>query len=219
MKQNLRKIQLAEKVIVELGMGDGQGLQRLVEEFSGDRTIAYVGIEKDKILAQQARMRVKSQNVMIINSMFEKSLVLFCDQCIDLVVMVLPDPDYIDPINLEKWGPFYGQIIHSKLKDSGVLKVVTEIINDLLEPVSDATYSTQVNWLIDAFFNLGFSLLTMKDGPPIGYASFYLDKFGADPQRIRIVTLDFVKLKKVPSQLVLSNNCRQFSDYTSTVFP
>jgi len=199
MKQNLRKIQLAEKVIVELGMGDGQVLQRLVEEYSGDGTVAYVGIEKDKILAQQARMRVKSQNVMIINSMFEQILVLFCDQCIDLAVMVLPDPDYIDPINHEKWGPFYGQIIHSKLKDSGVLKVVTEIINDLLEPVSDATYSTQVNWLIDAFFNLGFSLLTKKDGPPIGYVSFYLDKFGADPQRIRIVTLDFMKLKKVPS--------------------
>jgi len=117
MKQDLRKIQLAEKVIVELGMGDGRVLQRLVEEYSGNQTVAYVGIEKDKILAEQARMRVKSQNVLVINSMFEQILILFCDQCIDLAVMVLPDPDYIDPIHHEKWSPFYGQILHSKLKD------------------------------------------------------------------------------------------------------
>ena len=32
-------------------MGDGQVLQRLVEEYSVDGTVAYVGIEKDKILA------------------------------------------------------------------------------------------------------------------------------------------------------------------------
>ena len=131
----------------------------------------YVGIEKDKILADQARKRVNSQNVSIVNSKFEQILILFYDQCIDLVVMVLPDPDYIDPVHHEKWSPFYGQIIHSKLKDFGVLKIVTEIIDDLLEPVSDVTYSTQVNWLIDAFFNIGFRLLTKKDGPPIGYTS------------------------------------------------
>jgi hypothetical protein len=198
MKQDLRKIQLAEKVIVELGMGDGRVLQRLVEEYSGDRSVAYVGIEKDKILADQARMRVNSQNVSIVNSMFEQILILFYDQCIDLVVMVLPDPDYIDPVHHEKWSPFYGQLIHSKLKDFGVLKIVTEIIDDLLEPVSDVTYSTQVNWLIDAFFNLGFRLLIKKDGPPMGYTSLYLDKFRADPQRIRIVTLDFAKRSKSP---------------------
>ena len=198
MKQDLRKIQLAEKVIVELGMGDGRVLQRLVEEYSGDRSVAYVGIEKDKILADQARKRVNSQNVSIVNSKFEQILILFYDQCIDLVVMVLPDPDYIDPVHHEKWSRFYGQIIHSKLKDFGVLKIVTEIIDDLLEPVSDVTYSTQVNWLIDAFFNLGFRLLTKKDGPPMGYTSLYLDKFRADPQRIRIVTLDFAKRIKSP---------------------
>jgi hypothetical protein len=198
MKQDLRKIQLAEKVIVELGMGDGRVLQRLVEEYSGDRSVAYVGIEKDKILADQARMHVNSQNVSIVNSMFEQILILFYDQCIDLVVMVLPDPDYIDPVHHEKWSPFYGQLIHSKLKDFGVLKIVTEIIDDLLEPVSDVTYSTQVNWLIDAFFNLGFRLLIKKDGPPMGYTSLYLDKFRADPQRIRIVTLDFAKRSKNP---------------------
>jgi hypothetical protein len=198
MKQDLRKIQLAEKVIVELGMGDGRVLQRLVEEYSGDRSVAYVGVEKDKILADQARMHVNSQNVSIVNSMFEQILILFYDQCIDLVVMVLPDPDYIDPVHHEKWSPFYGQLIHSKLKDFGVLKIVTEIIDDLLEPVSDVTYSTQVNWLIDAFFNLGFRLLIKKDGPPMGYTSLYLDKFRADPQRIRIVTLDFAKRSKSP---------------------
>ena len=211
MKQDLRKIQLAEKVIVELGMGDGRVLQRLVEEYSGDVSIAYVGIEKNKILADQARMRVKSQNVSIVNSMFEQILILFYDQCLDLVVMVLPDPEYIDPIHHEKWSQFYGQIIHSKLKDSGVLKIVTEIIDDLLEPVSDVTYSTKVNWLIDAFFILGFRLLTKKDGPPMGYTSLYLDKFGADPQRIRIVTLDFVKRSKSPFHLMPANRTKLFS--------
>lgn len=198
MKQHLRKIQLAKKVIVELGMGDGRVLQRLVEEYSGNRSVAYVGIEKDKILADQARMRVISRNVWIVNSMFEQILILFYDQCIDLVIMVLPDPEYIDPVHHDKWRPFYGKLIHSKLKDFGVLRIVTEIIDDLLEAVSDVTYSTRVNWLIDAFFNLGFRLVAKKDGPPMGYTSLYLDKFGADPQRIRIVTLDFVKRSKSP---------------------
>jgi hypothetical protein len=125
--------------------------------------------------------------------MFEKTLILFYDESIDLIIMVLPDPNYIDPIHYDKWSEFYGQLVYSKLKRYGNLKIVTEIIDDLLEPVSDEIYSAQVNWLIKAFSDLGFKLINKKEGPPIGYSSIYLDKFGADSDRIRIVTLDLSK--------------------------
>jgi hypothetical protein len=192
MIDDLRKILRSEKVIVELGMGDGGVLQKLAEDQLGSQSVAYVGIEKDKNLADQARMRVKLQNITIINELFENTLIRFNDQSIDLIVMVLPDPEYIDPIYQQKWGSFY-KLIRSKLKDSGILKIVTEIIDDLLEPVSDENYSIHVNWLIKAFLDLGFKLLDRKDGSPLDYTSIFLDKFRGDPQRIRIVTLDFGK--------------------------
>lgn len=173
-------------------MGDGRVLQKLVEEHKGDSSIGYVGIEKDKQLTDLARMRVNIPNVTIINALFEHTMIHFCDQCIDIVVMVLPDPIYIDPVYHEKWIPFY-TLIHSKLKEFGVLKIVTEITDDLLGPVSDEVYSMHVTWLVKAFLRLGFKLLIQRDGPPLGYTSLFLDKFMADPQRIRIVTLDFVK--------------------------
>jgi hypothetical protein len=125
--------------------------------------------------------------------MFEKALILFCDKSIDLIIMVLPDPNYIDPIHYDKWSEFYGQLVYSKLKEYGILKIVTEIIDDLLEPVSDENYLAQVNWLIETFSHLGFKLINKKEGPPIGYSSIYLDKFGADSDRIRIVTLELAK--------------------------
>jgi hypothetical protein len=193
LKQYLRKFLQAEKVVVELGMGDGRLLEELAKEYKGDRTVLYVGIEKDKSLVNHARMRLNPQNVMLMNSMFEQTLILFYDQSIDLIIMVLPDPDYIDPIHYDKWSQFYRQLVYSKLKNCGILKIVTEIIDDLLEPVSDELYSRQVNWLIESFSDLGFRLIDKKDGPPIGYSSFYLDKFSADSDRIRIVTLDFGK--------------------------
>ena len=196
MKQSLQEILRAEKVIVELGIGDGRLLQDLAKKHRTTKSIAYIGIEKDKISAKQARMRVSSPNITIINSMFEESLTQFDDQSIDLVIMVLPDPDYIDPVHYDKWSPFYRSIIHSKLKQFGRLNIVTEIIDDLLEPVSDETYFTQVDWLISKFVGLGFKLLNKKNGPPTSYSSLYLDKFGADSQRIRIVTLAFVKIDR-----------------------
>jgi len=193
LKQYLRKFLQAEKIVVELGIGDGRLLADLAKEYEGEGTIAYVGIEKDKSLVNRARLRLNSQNAIVINSMFEKTLILFYDESIDLIIMVLPDPNYIDPIHYDKWSEFYGQLVYSKLKRYGNLKIVTEIIDDLLEPVSDEIYSAQVNWLIKAFSDLGFKLINKKEGPPIGYSSIYLDKFGADSDRIRIVTLDLSK--------------------------
>ncbi|HEY7570668.1 MAG TPA: class I SAM-dependent methyltransferase [Nitrososphaeraceae archaeon] len=193
MKQYLRKFLQAERIVVELGMGDGRLLAELAKEYEGDRSVAYVGIEKDKNLVNRAKMRLNSQSAIGINSMFEKTLILFHDKSIDLIIMVLPDPNYIDPIHYDKWSEFYGQLVYSKLKNYGILKIVTEIIDDLLEPVSDELYSRQVNWLIETFSGLGFRLIDKKDGPPNGYSSIYLDKFGADSARIRIVTLDLGK--------------------------
>ena len=88
MIDDLKKILRSEKVIVELGMGDGGVLQKLAEDQMGSQSVAYVGIEKDKNLADQARMRVKLQNVTIINELFENTLIRFNDQSIDLIVMV-----------------------------------------------------------------------------------------------------------------------------------
>ena len=62
-------------------------------------------------------------------------------------------PNYIDRAKESLWIPFY-QDIYKKLKEKGTLTIVTEITNDLLEPVTDNEFRTWKNWLICRFVNL-----------------------------------------------------------------
>jgi hypothetical protein len=105
---------------------------------------------------------------------------------------VLPDPEFIDIQNQYRWKKFYSVLNH-KLVANGSLRIVTELIDDLLQPVTADAYDTWVQEIIEIFGELGFSLIRVLDGSPLEYESECLRRFKQDPQRIRLATFDFTK--------------------------
>jgi hypothetical protein len=77
--------------------------------------------------------------------------------------------------------------------------MVTEIINDLLQPVTDSEFKIWKNWLINKFMSLGFIIKEFHDGSPEYFNSHYLEQFRGDTSRIRIVTLILIKPNFVQS--------------------
>lgn len=187
-------------VIVELGMGEGELLKLMVEnDFdinlqASRKTVRYIGIELDKKAFGVAKSLIKDGNhdILLLNGSFEQILPNFPDNSIDQLLEVLPDPVFIDKPYQRKWQIFY-DIAYSKLKNGGLLRLVTEITGDLFEPVSDAVYENWVEWLSQTFESLGFTILHRIDGAPMEYSSRCLKQFRGDPQRIRMVTFDLVK--------------------------
>lgn len=179
------------KVVVELGIGDGQLLEKVVRNQKSTNT-CYVGIEIDAKQIQVARDKLRENNVYLINESFEKVLSCFPDNYADEFIFVLPPPNYIDRAKESLWIPFY-QDIYKKLKEKGTLTIVTEITNDLLEPVTDNEFRTWKNWLICRFVNLGFMIKESFDDSPVYYSSHYLEQFRADRSRIKIITLILIK--------------------------
>lgn len=189
----------SSKVIVEVGMGDGRLLKKLVEKgsdinFDSNHTmLTYIGIELDRGQFEVAESHMKlDKNVILFNASFEEILPMFPDCYVDQILEVLPDPAYIDRSNHSRWQLFY-KIVYSKLKIGGLLRLVTEITDDLLEPVSDEVYENWVLWLSQIFRSIGFTTRDCIDRAPQEYSTRCLTQFTADPQRIRIVTLDLVK--------------------------
>ena len=80
------------------------------------------------------------------------------------------------------------------MKNYGLLELVTEITDDLLQEVSDQVYKRWVEWLTYTFQSMGFKRVTSREGAPPEYSSRCIDKFRADPKRIRMVTLDLKKI-------------------------
>jgi tRNA G46 methylase TrmB len=179
------------KVVVELGIGDGQLLEKVVRNQNSTRT-CYVGVEIDAKQIQVARDKLRENNVYLINESFEKILSCFPDNYVDEFIFVLPPPEYIDRSKESLWISFY-QDIYKKLKEKGTLTIVTEITNDLLEPVTDNEFRTWKNWLICKFVNLGFMVKESFDDSPVYYNSHYLEQFGGDRSRIKIITLILIK--------------------------
>jgi tRNA G46 methylase TrmB len=179
------------KVVVELGIGDGQLLEKVVRNQNSTRT-CYVGVEIDAKQIQVARDKLRENNVYLINESFEKILSCFPDNYVDEFIFVLPPPEYIDRSKESLWISFY-QDIYKKLKEKGTLTIVTEITNDLLEPVTDNEFRTWKNWLICKFVNLGFMVKESFDDSPVYYSSHYLEQFGGDRSRIKIITLILIK--------------------------
>jgi tRNA G46 methylase TrmB len=190
-------------VIVELGMGEGELLKLMVENGfdislqANRKPVRYIGIELDKKAFRVAKSRIKDdyENITLLNGSFEDILPHFPDNSISQILVVLPDPLFIDKPYQRKWNIFY-EIAYSKLKNGGMLRLVTETTNDLFEPVSDASYESWVDWLEQTFKSLGFTTLHRIDGAPPEYFSRCLTQFRGDPQRIRMVTLDLVKEPK-----------------------
>lgn len=180
-----------QKVIVELGIGDGQLLQDVVKRRQSPDT-CYVGIEIDEKQIQLAGQKLREKNVYLINESFEKVVLCFPDNYVDEFILVLPSPDYIDKSKESQWSSFYRDIF-TKLKVNGSLLIITEIINDLLEPVTDYEFKIWKNWLIDKFISLGFVIRETYDDSPKNFRSRYLEQFKGDKSRIKIVTLILTK--------------------------
>ncbi len=180
------------KIIVELGMGDGRLLESLVENDASSSSL-YLGIELKKELCEHARSRMQFRNnILIIDGSFEEVLVDFPDASVDHFMVVLPDPAYIDEKKQQKWIPFY-KMVNAKLKNNGTLRLITEITDDLLQPVSDSEYFRWTSWLHTIFSSISFLVLDLHEGAPVDYSSNCLDQFRGDQKRIRMTTLEMGK--------------------------
>jgi hypothetical protein len=105
---------------------------------------------------------------------------------------VLPDPIFIDEKREEQWKLFY-KSVHYKLKKEGRLQLVTELTDELFQPVSDDRYSAWADWLRSCFLSLGFTLAGQQEGAPRQYVSRCIKQFSGDPERIRMITLELLK--------------------------
>jgi tRNA G46 methylase TrmB len=177
------------KLVVELGIGDGRLLESLAKR---DRDSIYIGIELDNEQCGQARSRITLSNVIIMNSSFEDIVPTFLDESIDQFIAVLPDPAFVDEKRKDHWKPFY-KSVYSKLKKDGKLRLVTELTDELLQPVSDDRYSAWADWLKSCFISLGFTLAAQQEGTPRQYTSRCIEQFSGDSERIRLITLDLLK--------------------------
>lgn len=190
----------ADRIILELGCGDGLLLRKLLEaERTGD-TIQnnssksfYIGIECDNLKYNKARSVIERfSNVKLLNGSFEVLIHEFSDCSIDKIISVLPNPEFIDIRHQYRWKKFY-RVLHRKLVANGSLRIVAELIDDLLQPVTADSYKAWVQEIIEIFEELGFSLIQVLDGSPLEYESECLKRFKQDPQRIRLATFDFTK--------------------------
>jgi len=180
-----------DKVLVELGTGDGQLLAKILEYGDSPNT-CYVGIEIDPKQIQKARDKLRGRNIYLINESFENALPYFPDNYVDEFIFVLPSPRYINKSMESQWILLY-EIIYKKLKGKGTLTIVTEIINDLLEPVSEIEFRSWKNWLSSRFITIGFIIKEMFDDSPYHYSSHFLDQFKGDQLRIKLITLILTK--------------------------
>ena len=181
----------ALKVVVELGMGDGKHLCALSKD-ERNSNIHFIGIENNRTLYTEAAARINTNNVVLINDSFEIRIRDFENETIDKVIMLLPDPEYIDRLYYDDWVAVYTNIF-LKLKKLGTLEIVTEIIDELLQPVSETAFHTWAKWLLDTFIKLGFEVEEILNEAPCNYSSTCLDRFRQDPERIRIITLRLFK--------------------------
>jgi SAM-dependent methyltransferase len=196
MSQGIGPINNYEKIIIEIGSGDGRLLTNLANLYDKGNTL-LIGIEIDQSQYANSCVRIKGRErkstIQFVNQPFENVLSGFQDNTIDTVISVLPHPNYIDKSNQDMWIPIYKTIV-GKMKVHGDFILVTEIIDELLQPVSPSNYRVWKKWLAETFSSIGFDLLTViDDGAPSCFSSHYLDKFMDDPERIRIMTLVLTK--------------------------
>jgi len=182
----------SKHVIVELGMGDGRLLGHLAKQRMKNLSLLYIGIEKDTKQFSCARSRINLDNVRLLKGDFVELLRLFPNFSVDRFLAVLPDPAYIDQCKVCTWHPFY-RLAYSKLKEAGSLELITEITNELWQPVQDNEYYEWVKWLKKTFQCLGFSIGSQRENAPREYSSHCLEQFRGGRRRIRIVTLEFRK--------------------------
>ncbi len=191
MKKNFFKnIPYNKKLVVELGSGDGNLIKSLSEKNSD---CYFIGIEIQKELFNKSKNNIKSQNVMFLNFSFEDVLPLFENESIYKIIAVLPDPQYIDKNYRKKWERLYN-IVYKKLLKKGLFILITEITDELFQPVSNNYFYNEVNNLKQIFQSIGFVILNEFEGYQENYMTSILYLFRGDPQRIRIINFEFTKI-------------------------
>ena len=189
-KEFIDDIPKDKRLVLELGMGDGNLIKLLSEK--EDQDYYFIGIEKNESYFNKAKYSIKSQNVKILNTLFESVLPLFEDNSIYKVISVLPDPKYIDMNYKSNWEILY-KIIYKKLVKQGKFILITEITDELFQPVSNNKFYKAVENLKQIFQSIGFIVVNTFEGYQENYMTSFLEKFSGDPKRIRIINFEFTK--------------------------
>ncbi|MGN6707966.1 MAG: class I SAM-dependent methyltransferase [Candidatus Nitrosocosmicus sp.] len=193
--KNKTKDNRYKKVVIEIGSGDGRLLNDLADLYNKE-TVFLIGIETDRkqyIKACSLSEKLNKKNIEFINEPFEKVFLNLDDKSVDTVIAVLPHPDYIDKMHQDRWIPIY-KTIYDKIKEKGFFILVTEITDELLQPVSETDYLNWKKWLVETFSSIGFKMFRVMDNrSPLCFSSHYLNTFKNDPQRIKIITLVTIK--------------------------
>ena len=183
------------KIIIEIGSGDGRLLNNLAKFYDKNK-VYLIGIETDKEQYEASYKKIvgtNKNNIEFINEPFENVFLRIDDNSINTVISVLPHPSYIDKIYQDKWSLIYKTVL-KKIKKRGFFILVTELTDELLQPVSQADYLYWRKWLVETFSSIGFKIIRIIDeGAPLCFSSHYLDKFKNDPQRIKIISLVMIK--------------------------
>ena len=188
-KEFLDDIPKDKKLVLELGIGDGNLIKLLSEK---NQDYYFIGIEKKEIYFNKAKSSIKSQNVKILHTSFEAVLPLFEDNSINKVISVLPDPKYIGKNYKSNWEILY-KVIYKKLVRQGKFILITEITDELFQSVSNNEFYKEVEYLKQIFQSIGFIVLNVFEGYQENYTTSFLQEFSGDPKRIRIINFEFTK--------------------------
>jgi tRNA G46 methylase TrmB len=188
-KEFLDDIPKDKKLVLELGIGDGNLIKLLSEK---NQDYYFIGIEKKESYFNKAKSSIKSKNVKIVHTSFEAVLPLFEDNSIYKVISVLPDPKYIDKNYKSNWEILY-KVIYKKLVREGKFILITEITDELFQPVSNNEFYKEVEYLKQIFQSIGFIVLNVFEGYQENYMTSFLQEFSGDPKRIRIINFEFTK--------------------------
>lgn len=182
-----------DKLIVELGCGDGKLLYQLSTK-DEDANTFYLGIEIDgsQYRKNNSSLSNRTHNLLFVNSPFEEIIANLPDYSADEILSILPHPKYIDRKNERFWRPIY-KTIFSKIKKNGHLLLITEFTDELFSPVRYNDYVYWKEWIIETFTDLGFYVGNIIEEVPHNYTSKFIDLFSNDQERIKILTLYLMK--------------------------
>ncbi len=179
-------------MVFEIGSGDGRLLKNIANLFNKIDNILFIGTETDSSLYLNYCRKLNSKNICFLNEPFEQVLLQISSNTLDVVFSILPCPKYIDKNRQEEWTPIYSLILN-RMKEKGFLILVTELIDEILQPVSLNDYLLWKKWISDTFCSIGFKIVGIIDGIPQCFSSYCIDQFTNDPQRIKIMTLMMIK--------------------------
>ncbi|CAN5811455.1 hypothetical protein BH23THE1_BH23THE1_31820 [soil metagenome] len=182
-----------DKLIVELGCGDGKMLYQLSTKDQDTNTF-YLGIEIDGFQYRKSYLVLSNRkhNLLFVNSPFEEIIAELQDYSADEILSILPHPKYIDRKNERFWRPIYKTILR-KIKKNGHLLLITEFTDELFSPVIYNDYVNWKEWIIETFTDLGFYVSNIIEEVPHNYTSKFIDLFNNDQERIKILTLYLMK--------------------------